>query len=59
MVGTPAGVETFTERHEMGLFTDDQYRHALERAGLTVEYDPVGPCGRGMFVGHRTPGVSA
>jgi SAM-dependent methyltransferase len=59
MVGTPAGVETFTERHEMGLFTDDQYRHALERAGLTVEYDPVGPFGRGMFVGHRTPGVSA
>ena len=54
LVGTPEGVEHFTERHEMGLFTHDEYVGAFEKAGLTVEYDPKGLFGRGMYTGvHR------
>ena len=53
LVGTPKGVEHFTERHEMGLFTRDEYVGAFEKSGLTVEYDPKGLFGRGMYTGIR------
>jgi ubiquinone/menaquinone biosynthesis C-methylase UbiE len=51
LVATPAGVEYFTERHESGLFTQEQYLDAFRKAGLRVEYDPSGLFGRGMYVG--------
>jgi SAM-dependent methyltransferase len=51
LVGTPAGVEYFTERHELGLFTDEEYREAVTGAGLMVDYDPDGLFGRGMYIG--------
>ena len=51
LVGTPEGVEHFTERHELGLFSDDQYRVALEESALAVEYDSKGPFGRGLYIG--------
>ena len=55
LVGTPDGVEAFVEVHEAGLFADTQYRHAFASAGLaTVEWDPVGPCGRGLYIAQRT-----
>jgi ubiquinone/menaquinone biosynthesis C-methylase UbiE len=51
LVGTPQGVEHFKELHEIGLFTEDEYRDSLLNAGLEVDYDPKGLFGRGMYIG--------
>ena len=53
MVGTPDGIHTFSERHELGLFTTETYLDAFQRAGLDVIYDPEGLMGRGLFIGVR------
>lgn len=50
LVATPAGIETFSERHELALFTHQQYLEAFEAAGLTPVYDPEGLTGRGMYL---------
>jgi ubiquinone/menaquinone biosynthesis C-methylase UbiE len=51
LVGTPGGVQHFTERHEMTLFSHDQYLAAFNRAGLRAVYDAEGPMGRGLYLG--------
>jgi SAM-dependent methyltransferase len=51
LVGTAAGVEHFTEEHEMGLFTDEEHRAAFAAAGMTVGYDEKGLMGRGLYIG--------
>ncbi len=53
LVATPQGVESFVERHEMGLFTHAEYVAAFEDAGLEVSHDPVGLIGRGLYIGVR------
>jgi ubiquinone/menaquinone biosynthesis C-methylase UbiE len=51
LVGATEGIEHFTELHEMGLFSHEQYTQSLEKAGLRVSYDPEGLFGRGMYIG--------
>jgi SAM-dependent methyltransferase len=52
-IATADGIEQFVEPHELGLYTIDEYRDAFIAAGLTVEHDPVGLIGRGLFIGVR------
>jgi ubiquinone/menaquinone biosynthesis C-methylase UbiE len=56
LVSTLAGVEHFVERHEMGLFTDEEYRTAFTKAGLTAIHDSEGLTGRGLYIGTSAGG---
>lgn len=51
LVGTPRGIEYFTEDLEMGLFTKSEYLEAFRSAGLRTHYDPKGLIGRGLYIG--------
>jgi hypothetical protein len=50
LVGTRDGFFNFTEHHELGLFTHQQYLDAFEGAGLAATHDPIGLMGRGLYV---------
>ncbi len=56
MVATPEGIEYFSERHELGLFSHEDYMQALEASGLSVTHDPEGLTGRGLYIGVRKAG---
>lgn len=49
LVGTPAGVTHFVERHEMGLFTGAM-AEAFVRAGLEPVFDPISFSDRGLWL---------
>lgn len=51
LVGTGEGVETMTERHELGAFSHDDYVGAMRAAGLDAYHDRTGLMGRGLYVG--------
>ena len=55
LVATRDGVEHFTERHELGLFTHQDYLAAFEAAGLDASFDADGLIGRGLYLGLRRP----
>ena len=55
LVTTPGGVENFTERHELGIFSPEQYLAAFADAGLEAVFEPAGPRGQGAYVGVRSP----
>lgn len=50
-VAKPGKVESFTELHELGLFTPEQYLKGFEVAGLKTEHDLKGITGRGLYIG--------
>lgn len=54
LVATVEGIEHFTERHELGLFTEEEYLAAFVQAGLEVIHDRDWLGGRGMYVGLRS-----
>jgi hypothetical protein len=57
LVATPQGVEHFTEFHELGLFTVEQYLLAFAQASLKTTHDPVGFSGRGLYIGVKETGA--
>jgi SAM-dependent methyltransferase len=57
LIGTPEGIERRSEVHELGLFSADVMRNAFAAAGLSVEYDPEGLMGRGIYIGARGSGT--
>jgi hypothetical protein len=59
MVASQSGVERFLERHEVTLFTHEQYMSAFTAAGLVAVFDPEGLNGRGLYVGLASARVNA
>lgn len=53
MVGTASGVEHFTERNELGLFSVDDMKRAFAAANLAVRYDETGLTGKGLYVARK------
>src|ERR1700724_208827 len=53
--GTPDGIEHYSERIELGLFTRDEMTWAFEFSGMEVRYDSQGLMGRGLYVGKHDP----
>jgi hypothetical protein len=58
LASSPAGVENLTEHHELGLFTDGEYRATFEAAGLDATRDDGGLLGRGLYFGVRPPSTA-
>jgi ubiquinone/menaquinone biosynthesis C-methylase UbiE len=50
LVATPHGIESFTELHEITLFTHEEHVEAFRFASLDPEHDPEGLMGRGLYV---------
>lgn len=53
MRATCEGIKSWTEKSELGLFTQAEYQVALERTGLEVHFEPVGLSGRGLYIGRK------
>ncbi len=56
LVGTPQKIEYMTERHELGLFTREQYLRAFADAGLETTWDEKGLMDRGLVIGVKAAG---
>jgi ubiquinone/menaquinone biosynthesis C-methylase UbiE len=59
LVASAGGVERFLERHELTLFTHEQYMSAFTAAGLVAVYDADGLGNRGLYVGLASARVGA
>jgi len=53
LVATEAGVEYFVERHDLALFSHEEYLSAFQAAELEVIHDQEGLGGRGLYIGVR------
>jgi ubiquinone/menaquinone biosynthesis C-methylase UbiE len=51
LIGTPSGIKYLRQKHELGMFTDAQYREAFAAAGLKVFHDEKGLMNRGLYIG--------
>jgi predicted TPR repeat methyltransferase len=52
LVATTDGVEGFSEKHELALFTHEQMMSAFRIAGFNeIRHDPIGLTDRGLYVG--------
>ena len=51
LIATPEGVNHFSERHELGLFTHQEYLVAFQECGMNVIHDEQGLDGRGLYIG--------
>ncbi len=47
---TAGGIEHYSERLELGLFTRDEMTHAFEAAKMDFRYDTEGLMGRGLYI---------
>ena len=52
---TPTGIEHYSERLELGLFTREEMTHAFDSANMNVRYDTEGLMGRGLYIAHKRP----
>ena len=50
LIGTPEAVEHFVERHEMALFTHEEYLETFRAANLIVTHEREGLTGRGLYI---------
>jgi SAM-dependent methyltransferase len=55
---TSHGVEHYSERIELGLFTRDEMTWAFEFSGMETLYDPEGLMGRGLYLGKHNSEIS-
>ena len=53
LIAAQGEIHHTTERHELGLFTHDQYVAAFQAQGLAVVYDEQGLTGRGLYIGQK------
>ena len=51
LIGTGEGIEHVREHHANALYGEDDYRAAFEAAGCSIELDPEGLIGRGLYIG--------
>jgi len=51
LIGTPDGITSYVEHHELAMFTQSEYVTAFKNAGLSVSYDPHGLMERGLYIG--------
>jgi hypothetical protein len=51
--GRPDGIEHYSERLELGLFSREEMTRGFESAAMDVRYNSEGLMGRGLYIGRR------
>lgn len=50
LVGSSEGIQHLKERHELGLFEQEELLETFKSTGMAVEYDTKGISGRGLYI---------